>query len=299
MINKFLQIKRFIDRHPLSGRHKVKAYTRFISWQLAQFFYPHEKIVSFVGDTRLSVTKGMTGATGNIYTGLHDFSDMGFLLHFLRKGDLFFDIGANVGSYTILASGYVRAKTLAIEPVPSTFGRLIKNIELNQLKGIAFPLNIGLGRSKSSLNFTKNLDTVNHVVYKPELVNDSEVIAVPVETFDNIADEHGIPILIKIDVEGFETEVMEGMANALKELALKAIIIELNGSGSRYGFDENLIEEALQANGFFPYTYEPFKRNLERAQKHGLYNTIYIRDIAFVIERVKNAEKVKVFSEEF
>ena len=47
----------------------------------------------------------MTGATGNIYCGLYEFLDMAFLLHFLRNGDLFGDIGSNIGSYTVLATG--------------------------------------------------------------------------------------------------------------------------------------------------------------------------------------------------
>ena len=42
--------------------------------------------------------KGMTGASGNIYFGLHEFEEMGFLLHFLREEDLFIDIGAYIGS---------------------------------------------------------------------------------------------------------------------------------------------------------------------------------------------------------
>jgi hypothetical protein len=37
-------------------------------------------------------------ATGNLYVGLHEFEEMAFLLHFLRRGDLFADVGANVGS---------------------------------------------------------------------------------------------------------------------------------------------------------------------------------------------------------
>ncbi|MEJ7626598.1 MAG: FkbM family methyltransferase [Ferruginibacter sp.] len=78
----------------------------------------------------------MAGATGNIYMGLHEFPDMGFLLHFLRSEDLFFDIGSNIGSYTILASGQVGAKTFAFEPVPSTFSALHKNILANNLESI-------------------------------------------------------------------------------------------------------------------------------------------------------------------
>jgi thymidylate synthase len=63
----------------------------------------------------------MTGATGNIYAGLHEFEDMAFLLHLLRSEDMFADVGSNIGSYTILASGVVGAKSVAFEPVPSTY----------------------------------------------------------------------------------------------------------------------------------------------------------------------------------
>jgi len=44
-------------------------------------------------------------------------NDMGFLLHFLRKDDLFLDVGANIGSYTVLAGGAVGAKSISFEPV--------------------------------------------------------------------------------------------------------------------------------------------------------------------------------------
>ncbi len=59
----------------------------------------------------------MTGATGNIYAGLHEFDDMAFFLHLLRPEDMFADVGSNIGSYTILASGVVGAKSVAFEPV--------------------------------------------------------------------------------------------------------------------------------------------------------------------------------------
>ncbi len=90
------QVIKYINKHPLAGKHKLKAYYNFLAWQLSQFFFPIERVVPFVEGTKLAVKKGFSGATGNIYTGMQEFNDMGFLLHFLRPGDLFFDIGANV-----------------------------------------------------------------------------------------------------------------------------------------------------------------------------------------------------------
>ena len=63
--------------------------------------------------------------TGNIYCGLAEFADMAFVLHVLRAGDLFVDIGANAGAYTLLASSVAGAKTTCFEPVPATYARLL------------------------------------------------------------------------------------------------------------------------------------------------------------------------------
>ena len=63
--------------------------------------------------------------TGNIYCGLAKFADMAFVLHVLRAGDLFVDIGANAGAYTLLASSVTGAKTTCFEPAPATYARLL------------------------------------------------------------------------------------------------------------------------------------------------------------------------------
>jgi FkbM family methyltransferase len=297
MIGKLRQIKKFIDTHPLAGRRRIRAYSRFISWQVSQLISRGEKTVSFIGETKLAVNKGMKGATGNIYTGLHDFVDMGFLLHFLRNEDLFYDIGANVGTYSVLASGCAGARSYAFEPIPITFNSLKKNIEINHLDDLVYARNIGIGSNKSYLYFTAAYDALNHVVTTPD--EGAQCIEVAVDNVDNIINGENIPILVKIDVEGFETEVLNGMSHCLQFEQLKAIIIELNGSGRRYGFDEELIDKLLQEKNFVPCNYNPFTRELSRRETRSLLNTIYVRDLEFVRSRVKTAKKIKVFSEEF
>ncbi len=116
---------------------------------------------------------------------------------------------------------------------------------------------------------------------------------VQVNTLDNILQKQ-CPILIKIDVEGFETEVLNGSSSTLSNPALKAIIIELNGSGNRYGYDENAIHDQLLNQGFQPYSYAPQNRTLHLLPTYNNLNTIYIRDLDFVACRLKEARKIKV-----
>jgi FkbM family methyltransferase len=287
-----LSTLKFITSHPLNRGNIIKAIFRFLRWQINTRLNTYPIIYQFTERSKLIIHKGMTGATGNLYCGLHEFEDMLFLLHFLRKNDLFLDVGANIGSYTILASSHVFANTISIEPVPSTFNHLVKNVLINFSQERVEVMNIALGSKKCFVDFTSNFDTVNHVATK----SDTESIKVSVEKLDDILLDKKVPILIKIDVEGFETEVLNGAANSILSNELKAIIVELNGSGLRYGYDENLIHEKLLVSGFKPYRYFPINRSLTLIETFGKYNTIYIRDIEFVTERLYNAEKVKIMN---
>jgi len=278
---------KFIIKHPLNKDNKIAALNRFLKWQFNTKLNPYPIIYPFTTKARLIVQKGMTGATGNLYCGLHDFNDMFFLLHFLRKGDLFIDIGANIGSYTVLAAAHYGVETISIEPVPATFRHLVDNISINHITHITTPLNMALGSTEGSISFTSKYDTVNHVATS----TDKDTIDVKVNSLDHIVGNRN-PALLKIDVEGYETEVLAGAQQVLQNSSLKAIIIELNGSGGRYGYDENKIHELLISHGFSPFIYEPFLRKLKKVESFESHNTIYLRDIDFIEDRLKSAEKV-------
>lgn len=288
-----ISILKYITNHPLNKDHKVNAILRFFKWQINTKLNPFPVVYPFTERSKLLVSRGMTGATGNVYCGLHEYNDMFFLLHFLRKDDLFVDIGANVGSYTVLASAHVGARSVTFEPVPVTYSIILQNININRINELVRPLNIALGSKKDKIMFTSSYDTINHVVAKSE--NAENAIEVMVDKLDNVLQGEQ-PSLIKIDVEGFETEVINGASEILKNEKLKAIIIELNGSGERYGYNEDEIKSTLKANGFTPHIYDPVKRELKKIAEFGNENTIYIRDVQFVEERIKAAEKVKILN---
>ena len=287
-----LKILKLIYNHPFNSDNKFGGIMRFIKWQICSYINPYPIVYTYTENTKLIVWKGLTGATGNLYCGLMEFNDMAFLLHFLRKDDEFVDIGANIGVYSILASGEIGANTIAIEPVSTTFHYLMNNISLNNIQDKVIGLNIGLASERGFLKFTKSLDTLNHIATE----NDIDTIDVQIETLDSIISK--TPILIKIDVEGFEAAVLNGGEKTLRDNNLKGIIIELNGLGKRYGSDERLIHINLLELGFKPYTYNPINRQLNEIPSYGAHNTIYLRDIQFVNERTSNARKIKIMHRE-
>jgi hypothetical protein len=279
----------YITNHPLNKNKKLSSIYRFAKWQIRSRINPAPFVHQFTSKSKIYVAKGMTGATGNLYCGLHEYTDMAFLLHLLRPNDLFADIGANVGSYTVLAAAHAGAHTITFEPLPKTFEWLQKNIEVNKIGGITQAYNIALGAQKDVLRFTQTLDTVNHIA----TANDTNTIEVPVDTLDNVLNSK-VPLLMKIDVEGFETEVLKGASKTLSDGRLKGIIIELNGSGGRYGYDERNIHELLLSQGFAPYIYEPQQRSLIQVNEFGSHNTLYLRDINFIQDRLTRAAKINI-----
>jgi FkbM family methyltransferase len=283
-----LKLLKHIASHPLNRGHKFKAITRFAKWQIAQHIMQVPVIYSFTEKSKLIIKKGMTGATQNLYCGLQEYEEMLFLLHFLRKEDIFADVGANVGSYTILASGHIGCKSFSFEPIPSTFENLLNNIVINRLNNVN-SFNMALGAKTGKLEFTQS-DTTSHVANK----NEQNTISVPVETLDNIFADEQIPRMIKIDVEGFETEVLLGGDKLLRNRKLQVIIIELIGEGKRYGYDEKEIHNKLVELGFIIVSYNPQKRSLSEQQSFSSNNLIYIRDKDFVLERLRKAEKITI-----
>ena len=295
-----LNIVKFLTTHPLNRGKKLKSIIRFVKWQIASRLAPGAIVFNWINGSKFFAHTGETGLTGNIYTGLHEFEDMAFLLHLLRKDDLFIDVGANSGSYTILACSAIGAGGYAFEPIPSAYKKLIENIRLNHIENRARCLNIGLGHERGSIAFTSNMDTVNHVLASGEQSNSA--INVKVSTLDEILKDQS-PTLIKIDVEGYETPVLEGALETVKKKTLNAVIMELNGSGSRYGFDESRILGMMFDYGFQTYSYNPFDRILINLQGKSLTsgNTLFIREesLSLVLEKLKNSPMITVHGKQF
>ena len=205
----------FTLRHPLNRHRKIAALSRVVRWQVGSRLLPEECALPFVNKTKLFVKRGMTGATGNWYCGLHEGAEMAFVLHALRPGDLFVDVGANIGSYTVLAAGAVGADVISVEPVPSTFDSLRRNVRLNDLDERVQCVNAGLGESEGELHFTAGQDTTNHVLAPGE---STESVPVRVMRLDDLCARR-IPAIIKIDVEGYEQAVIAGGGGNLGERA--------------------------------------------------------------------------------
>lgn len=230
----------------------------------------------------------MTGATLNWYCGLHEPREMAFALHLLRPADLFVDVGSNVGTYTILAGGAVKADVISVEPIPSTFHHLQRNIWLNNLPQVEAHC-CGLSSTEGELSFVCTLDTTNRIALPDEVL---PTIKVPVTTLDALLNGR-LPTLIKIDVEGHELSVLNGACQTLSSPGVGAVILETNSSGLRFGVPDETLFKRMAKFGFQPCDYDPYNRQLRPQQKCS-QNTIFVKDIHRVTARCIGAPRYKL-----
>ncbi len=272
----------FIIRHPVGRRRPIRCLTDWAKWQITASSQP--QVMQFIEEARFFARRGETGVTGNIYVGLHEFIEMAFLLHYLRRDEVFLDVGANVGAYTILASKCVGARTIAVEPVPETAGRLMQNIRLNEIEGQVSVVETALGANEGTVMMTCQHDTMNRVVTKS--LGTSRGVYVNMKTVDGLC-KNTRPVLIKIDVEGYAIEVLKGAHNCLRDSSLGAVMVEL------FEADIEPSCKLLSSHGFRCVGYDPWRRSLSpRIPREG--NNIFVRNLNEALNRVRTARRVQV-----
>ena len=279
----------FIMKHPLNKKNKLGSLLCFIKWQLKSRLYKSEHIYKWVDKTNFIIKRGEHAITGNLYCGLMEYEDMSFILHSLKETDNFYDIGANVGSYTLLASGVKRCKSFCFEPIQSTFERLIDNVNLNKIQHLVDARNIGIGDRNEIRSFTNDLNTTNRVCKDSDIDNTENVDVIRLD--DNF--KPSIPSIAKIDVEGFEHFVLKGGRNFFSSSNTIALIIELNGSGKIFNIKDDEIHKEILSFGFSPIRYAPFERRLTSLESYNSNgNTIYVKDIEAIQKRCNESDSV-------
>ena len=277
---------RLIKTHPLTKNEKLSALIRYFTFHL-RYKNGEEIAIPFSGG-HLIISKG-EGSQAHYFTHLEDYEEMAFLLHFLRVNDQFIDVGANIGAYSILAASQIGCKTIAFEPSEKNYSILQANLHLNNLQEFIEIHNFALGEK----NETKTIGTKGALTY---ITNnqDLDLQKIEIQRLDDFAEYAQI---IKIDVEGFEEFVLKGAEQVLNHPDTHAVILELAGY-NRYNSSDAIIHKLMINNHFFPVQYFPEIREIKKLESFRIdqFNTIYIKNMKLVKERIIESPKYKIGS---
>lgn len=151
----------------------------------------------------------------------------------IQPGGLFYDVGANVGPYTLIAAARGIA-TVAIEPGAANYARLVENVFLNNFdeRVTSFPVALGNGTGLTWFDYSDlSPGGASHVMGSPRKVYFHRQLVQVWKLDDLITTFHLIvPTHMKIDVDGngdVEMAVLEGMAETLKNERLVGLMVEI------------------------------------------------------------------------
>ena len=191
----------------------------------------------------------------------------------IKEGDIVIDVGANIGYYTLIFAQLVgkSGKVFAFEPEPKNFEILKKNIAINNYDNVIVEQKIVSEKNGKMKLYVSNSDIVGHRIQQMrDLENFVEVESVTLDDYMKKLSLDDKVNFIKIDVEGFEPNVLEGSKKVLEKNNHLKIFTEFNREVvKKYGTEPKKMIDLLYEKGFEIYlpNYKENKINLTNADE--------------------------------
>ena len=208
------------------------------------------------------------GGEFHMALGTYEAAEMAFVLGRLAPGDTFLDVGAHIGYFTLPAAQRVGAsgRVIALEPSPASFELLKSNVRLNGFSCVTC-LQAAASAHDGTATLTISSQSPMWNTLRGEALADTNATSIAVDTrsLDNIVADAGWPKIagIKLDVEGAESEVLQGATDTLMRNPNAFVMFEISGGS------EGRIAASLKTLNWFEERGYRFRR-LSRTGNGGL-----------------------------
>ncbi len=182
----------------------------------------------------------------------------------LKEEDTLWDVGANIGLYSIYAAKFAKCKVISFEPESQNYALLVRNVALNRVEDLCMPSNIAVtnltgmgllnvryitqGGAYNMFETTEEACKIDASLPKDR--NGSRPVKQLVHgvSLDELVLRYGYepPTHLKIDVDGLEPSIIEGSEKLLGLKSLRSILIEINRNSAR----DMMIPDILSKHGF-------------------------------------------------
>lgn len=205
---------------------------------------------------------------------------------FKSKSNLFVDVGAHQGFFSCLANARNVKNTISIEPDLYNYKFLKSNIKMNKFLNKTHLFNFGISNKNGFLEFYGFGTGISAIENWSGSVSKRK-FQVPVSTFDDLLFEF-LPMkdsVVKIDVEGYELEVLQGATKTLATCDNVAIVIEINNRIENNGKQDTFLEviEIFHRNHF---------KMFEFTDKNGNFKEVNYRDLSQVIADLREFQSI-------
>jgi len=259
----------------------MAAERRAVEWHWRTRDGSGEAVVTVDGRTRLMARPHQFSAVWTVYDGVHEWEELQFCLRYLRPGDHFVDVGANVGVFsTLVGTRIPGVRITAVEPFPPVREDLLANLALNDLDVTVVDSALSDAAGEATFEVLDR-DVLNRLAPGGGTTG----ITVRVTTLDELVGGDP-PALIKIDVEGSELRVMQGARRLLTGAAAPVLLFEHAGYCEHFGITPAEVRAFLTEVGYGIYLLDG---ELSPWHSDGLpptLNVVACRDVAAVRARL-------------
>jgi FkbM family methyltransferase len=278
-----------LTNHPIGRTGRLRTAGRLWMWQIWRRTARRPIVVTLPGGSRLLCPPESNIAGAWVAVGLHEYTEMLFVIDVVRPGDLFLDVGANLGIYTVLAAR-LGGQVVAFEPNSQARRTLEANVRMNSAGETVTIQPFALADYDGSGRMNVEIQGSSHLL-RAEAADAPEAPAVTVDVrrLDSVLKSwaHAGLAFLKVDAEGFDAEVLRGAAGFVRA-ERPVVLVEIGDGGAG-------IRRWLAGRGYRVYFYGQPARGLEEFPAHfagqGNFIAVHRDRLEAVAERLRTARR--------
>lgn len=241
-----------ILKHQNNKKNRFYAIGKILWWKINQKFFHFPAIVEI--DNQIKCICYPTSSYGGliVYCKLPEYPEMMFVKKILTSNSIFFDVGANIGAFTLVASSVISdGKIYSFEPTPSVLEILYQNIKINKLEERVKVIEKVVSNKNGKEEFAiENVSEYSHISS-----NNSKGVSIPSIRLEDFCKKEKVSSIdiIKIDIEGAALLALKGLEEYLKARKVKTLIVELSGDSVMYGSTSQQVIDYLKQFGYLTF----------------------------------------------
>jgi len=243
----------------------IKAISFYLNDKIKRRVVNHEKTKFLLGKYEFQTLHNDKGISTELQIyETHEPLTTHLIINEIKKGMVCLDLGSNIGYYAVIESNIIGelGKIFSVEPSPVNFPLLKLNLENQQLENFSVH-NIAIGDKNEEMEFiVSEKSNWSKIKTGNEKINpEDRIIKIPVKTLDFFVDENNIKKvdIIRMDVEGFEYNILLGSQKVLKKFKPKLFIeihkMYLGNKKTHYIFSE-LKKQEYEIKYYIPRIYD-------------------------------------------
>lgn len=278
--------------HPMNKNETILSFFRLVWWKTNQIFFKIPAVIEMVPGARLVCYPSSSYGSFVVYAKFPEYEEMQFIHSIVFDKDIFFDVGANIGSISVLAASKgAEVKIHAFEPTKSLVSLFKENININGYGKRITLIEKAVFHKKGTINFLlEKTSEINHIIGK-KVKKNSNITEVETVTLDDYTEKKKLTFInfLKVDVEGAELQVFQGAKNLLKNSRIGIILFEINKNCHNFGYQPNELVQLLKRNNYFIFSLEKDDKmklvtHLEKVSK--TINLVAVRKNVREIKRI-------------